>query len=303
LTQNTHINLSQTFIQTFNKLSYKRTYKDQSNFQQTHIQRQNKATNTKMSTIQQTQAPMVEVTEVTKVAEVTKVTKPKKKKVQKKKVEKKEEEVPVTIPVEEVPVAKQMYSLSTNGVPIGITGGFSARYNVYQKHLGFIIGKGGGNVKRIRDNTQCQILIQEPDEESSGFHWFLVRGLFKKNVERACAELNILETKAFGLIDPSDHHLPQEIPNPDTYAYAEVKCSYLIVHPSHVGMIVGKKGKNVTRISRDNGAFVYIQKGNASTGGMPWFQIKGLYERNIESAFFALIEEATRAAFTINQTF
>lgn len=279
---NFHTNFQQTHIQTFNK----RTYKDKTN---------HKATNTKMSTIQQTQAPVVEVVEVTEVVEVAEVTKPKKKKVQKKEVEKKIETV------EEVPVVKQMYGMSTNGIPIGITGGFSARYNVLKKHMGFIIGKGGGNVKRIRDNTQCQILIQDPDEESSGYHWFLVRGLFKKNVERACAELNILENKAFGLIDPSDHHLPQEIPNPDTYAYSEVKCSYLIVHPSHVGMIVGKKGKNVTRISRENGAFIYIQKGNARTGGMPWFQIKGLYERNIESAFFALIEEARRAE--INQTF
>ena len=282
--------MTQIHISIYHKLSYKRTYKDKTN---------NKATNTKMSTIQQTQAPVVEVTEVTKVtevAEVVEVTKPKKKKVQKKEVEKKIETV------EEVPVVvKQMYGMSTNGIPIGITGGFSARYNVLKKHMGFIIGKGGGNVKRIRDNTQCQILIQDPDEESSGYHWFLVRGLFKKNVERACAELNILENKAFGLIDTSDHHLPQEIPNPDTYAYSEVKCSYLIVHPAHVGMIVGKKGKNVTRISRENGAFIYIQKGNARTGGMPWFQIKGLYERNIESAFFALIEEARRAE--MNQTF
>ena len=234
--------MTQIHISIYHKLSYKRTYKDKTN---------NKATNTKMSTIQQTQAPVVEVTEVTKVtevAEVVEVTKPKKKKVQKKEVEKKIETV------EEVPVVvKQMYGMSTNGIPIGITGGFSARYNVLKKHMGFIIGKGGGNVKRIRDNTQCQILIQDPDEESSGYHWFLVRGLFKKNVERACAELNILENKAFGLIDPSDHHLPQEIPNPDTYAYSEVKCSYLIVHPAHVGMIVGKKGKNVTRISRENG--------------------------------------------------
>jgi hypothetical protein len=78
-----------------------------------------------------------------------------------------------------------------------------------------------------------------------------------------------------------------------------VKCSYLVVHPDHVGIIVGKRGANVTRISREHGAFVYIQKPCAQSGGMPWFQIKGLYERNIEAAYFALVQEAQRAEQTL----
>ena len=33
--------------------------------------------------------------------------------------------------------------------------------------------------------------------------------------------------------------------------------------------------------------------------GYPWFQIKGLYERNIENAYFALVQEAQRAEQTL----
>lgn len=185
------------------------------------------------------------------------------------------------------------YSMTQGGVPVGITEGVQARFEVDDAHVGFMIGKKGGNVKRIRDQTKCQILIQDPDEKSDGKKWFLVRGLFKKNVANALAELAMMANRA-----PVANR-GYGVPSQEEYEPSMVKCSYLVVHPDHVGIIVGKRGANVTRISREHGAFVYIQKPCAQSGGMPWFQIKGLYERNIEAAYFALVQEAQRAEQTL----
>ena len=185
------------------------------------------------------------------------------------------------------------YSMTQQGVPIGMTEGFQARFEVDDAHVGFMIGKKGGNVKRIRDQTNTQILIQDPDEKSGGRKWFLVRGLFKKNVAGALAELAMLGNRA-----PVANR-GYDVPSQDEYEKSFVKCSFLVVHPDHVGIIVGKRGSNVTRISREHGAFIYIQKATVGTGGMPWFQIKGLYERNISDAYFALVQEAQRAEQTL----
>jgi len=180
------------------------------------------------------------------------------------------------------------FGISMNGVPIGLTKGVSTRFLVSPHHVGFIIGKGGGNVKRIRDNTSTQIIIQDADEKSMGYPFFLVRGLFKKNVSDACNELAIMGNKAGGM--NSGYGVPLE----EEYIDTEVKYSYLIVHPDHVGMMVGKGGFNIKRLSRENGAFIYAQKGNKESGGCPWFEIKGLWENNIECAYFALLAEAQR---------
>lgn len=185
------------------------------------------------------------------------------------------------------------YGITQKGVPIGMTEGVQARFPVDDGHVGFIIGKKGGNVKRIRDQTNCQVLIQDPDEKSEGKKWFLVRGLFNKNVDAALAELAMLGNRA-----PVANR-GYDVPSRDEYEPTFVKCSFLVVHPDHVGIIVGKRGSNVTRISREHGAFIYIQKPCAQSGGMPWFQIKGLYERNIENAYFALVQEAQRAEQTL----
>ena len=185
------------------------------------------------------------------------------------------------------------YSMTQRGVPVGITEGVQARFPVDDEHVGFIIGKKGGNVKRIRDQTNCQIIIQDPDEKSGGKKWFLVRALFKKNLAAGLAELAMMGNRA-----PVKNR-GYDVPSQEEYEPAMVKCSFLVVHPDHVGIIVGKRGSNVTRISRQHGAFVYIQEACAASGGMPWFQIKGLYERNIEEAYFALVQEAQRAEQTL----
>ena len=128
------------------------------------------------------------------------------------------------------------YSITQRGVPVGITEGVRARFPVEDEHVGFIIGKKGGNVKRIRDQKNCQILIQDPDEKSDGKKWFQVRALFKKNLAAGLAELAMMANRAPG------KNSGYGVPSQDEYEPAMVKCSYLLAHPDRGGIIVGGGG-------------------------------------------------------------
>ena len=178
---------------------------------------------------------------------------------------------------------KMQYAITQNGVPIGIGEGVSARFPIEKGHVGFMIGKRGGNVKRIRDKLHVQILIQD---EKTDEPWFLVRALFQKNLDAACVELAMLGNR----IPESDHKY--ELPGKDSYQKCEIKTSFLVVDQEYVGAIIGRGGAGVKAIARECGAFVYIQQGSEATGGRPWFQIKGLYTKNIESAYATLATKA-----------
>lgn len=189
------------------------------------------------------------------------------------------------------------YGKSVNGVPIGITTGWSIAYPVEENHKGFMIGRGGGNVKRIRDKTNSQILIQKAgtrinDVGNEWHSWFLIRGLFKRNVTLAMEELAKLGNQARGTMR-SGFEYDYGVNDEDMMKPCEVKRSYFVIHPEHVGIVLGKNGENAKRISRECGAFVYLHQGMDAQG--PWFEIKGLYERNIERAYFMILEEAARA--------
>ena len=174
------------------------------------------------------------------------------------------------------------YAITSNGVPIGIGKGFSVKFPVEKQHVGFMIGKRGGNVKRIRDKHHVQVLIQD---EKTDEPWFLVRALFQKNLDAACAELAMLGNR----FPESD--FTYSMPDQSTYQDAEIKTSFLVVDPGLTGALIGPKGSNVKQVAKECGAFIYIQKGDASTGGMPWFQIKGLYTKNIEAAYATLAKQ------------
>ena len=179
------------------------------------------------------------------------------------------------------------YAITQNGVPIGIGKGFSVKFPVEKAHVGFMIGKRGGNVKRIRDKHHVQILIQD---EKTDEPWFLVRALFQKNLDAACAELAMLGNR----FPESDHQY--SMPDKSTYEDAEIKTSFLVVPQQHAGALIGPKGSNVKKVAQECGAFIYIQQGDASTGGQPWFQIKGLYTKNIETAYATLAQKVMELA-------
>ena len=174
------------------------------------------------------------------------------------------------------------YAITQNGVPIGIGKGFSVKFPVETAQVGFMIGKRGGNVKRIRDKHHVQILIQD---EKTDEPWFLVRALFQKNLDAACAELAMLGNR----FPESDHQY--SMPDKSTYEDAEIKTSFLVGPQQHAGALIGPKGSNVKKVAQECGAFIYIQQGDASTSGQPWFQIKGLYTKNIEAAYATLANQ------------
>ena len=174
------------------------------------------------------------------------------------------------------------YVITQNGVPIGVGEGVSAKFPIEKGHVGFMIGKRGGNVKRIRDKHHVQILIQD---EKTDEPWFLVRALFQKNLDAACAELAMLGNR----FPESDHQY--SMPDKSTYEDAEIKTSFLVVPQQHAGALIGPKGSNVKKVARECGAFIYIQQPTAATNGQPWFQIKGLYVKNIEAAYATLASQ------------
>mgnify|MGYP001307036750 CR=1 FL=1 len=179
------------------------------------------------------------------------------------------------------------YAITENGVPIGITKGVSAKYPIQKSHVGFMIGKKGGNVKRIRDKHHVQILIQD---EKTDEPWFLVRALFQKNLDAACSELAMLGNR----VPESDHKY--EMPEKDSYQKCEIKTSFLVVPQQHAGALIGPKGSNVKKVAKECGAFIYIQQPTAATNGQPWFQIKGLYVNNIETAYATLANKVMELA-------
>ena len=179
------------------------------------------------------------------------------------------------------------YAITGNGVPIGICKGISAKYPVQKDHVGFMIGKKGGNVIRIRDKHHVQILIQDDKTENP---YFLIRALFQKNLDAACSELAMLGNRF-----PDSEH-KYEMLDKDTYEECEVKTSFLVVPQQFAGALIGPKGSNVKKVAQECGAFIYIQQGDASTGGQPWFQIKGLYTKNIEAAYATLANQVMELA-------
>ena len=179
------------------------------------------------------------------------------------------------------------YAITENGVPIGITKGVCAKFPIHKPHVGFMLGKRGGNVIRIRDKHHVQILIQD---EKTDEPWFLVRALFQKNLDAACSELAMLGNR----VPDSEHKY--EMLDKDTYEECEVKTSFLVVPQQFAGALIGPKGSNVKKVAQECGAFIYIQQPTAATNGQPWFQIKGLYTKNIETAYATLANKVMELA-------
>ena len=185
---------------------------------------------------------------------------------------------------------KMQYAITQNGVPMGIGKGVAAKFPILKEHVGFMIGKRGGNVKRIRDKVNVQILIQDDKTDEP---WFMIRALFSKNLDAACVELAMLGNR---IQDGRNHKY--ELPAKDNYQECEIKTSFVVVDQKYVGSIIGPGGSGVKAIARECGAFVYIQPGSKETDGRPWFEIKGLYTMNIENAYYAIMQSAMEAQTT-----
>lgn len=77
----------------------------------------------------------------------------------------------------------------------------------------------------------------------------------------------------------------------------------LVVHPDHVGYIIGAGGHRVMAIARQTETWIRIQEPNQWSQGLPWFVIKGREEGRVFWAFQNLCQvaqEAQRAIPTLN---
>jgi polyribonucleotide nucleotidyltransferase len=73
----------------------------------------------------------------------------------------------------------------------------------------------------------------------------------------------------------------------------------VLVHPDHVGYIIGAGGHRVMGIARQTETWIRIQEPNEWSQGMPWFVIKGREEARVFWAFQLVCQVAQEAEHVI----
>ena len=53
---------------------------------------------------------------------------------------------------------------------------YQTAMTVHPDHVGFVIGFNGGTIKKVAHECDCYIRIQEPNEFSKGWPWFVFKG-------------------------------------------------------------------------------------------------------------------------------
>ena len=71
--------------------------------------------------------------------------------------------------------------------------------------------------------------------------------------------------------------------------------TFLIVHPDHVGIVIGSGGNQVMGIAKHTETWIRIQEPNEWSNGFPWFIIKGREQSKVEWAFQCLYDVVRRA--------
>ena len=71
--------------------------------------------------------------------------------------------------------------------------------------------------------------------------------------------------------------------------------SWFVVHPDHVGFVIGGKGTTVKKIASDCKCYIKIQDPNSFSNGMPWFIIKGSKKEDVCNAYHRIRTIANEA--------
>ena len=89
-------------------------------------------------------------------------------------------------------------SVSTGkyGVPFMTVSQFQSWINIHQDHVGFVIGAKGATVKKIASDCRCYVKIQEPNQFSCGFPWFVIKGSTETNVCEAYHRIRTIANEA-----------------------------------------------------------------------------------------------------------
>ena len=73
---------------------------------------------------------------------------------------------------------------------------FQTFFCVHPDHVGFVIGGKGATVKKIATDCNCYIRIQDPNQFSGGFPWFIIKGTSQTNVCEAHHRLQTIANEA-----------------------------------------------------------------------------------------------------------
>ena len=89
-------------------------------------------------------------------------------------------------------------SVSTGkyGVPFMTVSQFQSWINIHPDHVGFVIGAKGATVKKIASDCRCYVKIQEPNQFSCGFPWFVIKGSTEINVCEAYHRIRTIANEA-----------------------------------------------------------------------------------------------------------
>ena len=102
--------------------------------------------------------------------------------------------------------SRHQVSVGKYGVPLTTFTQFQTFFCVHPDHVGFVIGGKGATVKKISSDCKCYIKIQNPNQFSGGFPWFVIKGPSQSNVCEAYHRIRTIANEA-------DKRLPRMPPN------------------------------------------------------------------------------------------
>ena len=93
-------------------------------------------------------------------------------------------------------VSNKSVSLGKHGAPFMTVSQFQSWINIHPDHVGFVIGAKGATVKKIASDCRCYVKIQEPNQFSCGFPWFVIKGSTEINVCEAYHRIRTIANEA-----------------------------------------------------------------------------------------------------------
>ena len=86
--------------------------------------------------------------------------------------------------------------VGNHGAPFVPVTQFQSWICVHPDHVGFVIGSQGATVKKIATDCKCYVKIQEPNQFSHGFPWFIIKGSTDVDVCEAYHRLRTIANEA-----------------------------------------------------------------------------------------------------------
>lgn len=138
-------------------------------------------------------------------------------------------------------------------------GSISEEYNVPDKLVGLVIGRGGEQLHRLQADTQCKVQIA-PDANGAPDRIFTLVGT-KEAIERAKRSIDEILKRGSSL--GSDPGNPQQ----SVLANRNIEIVEVKVPGNKCGLIIGKGGETIKRLSEQYGVKLVVVQDTSSVGG------------------------------------